>query len=226
MAESATLELGPIFQAIGEALRQAQQALNQADPWNGNHGDHMVEIFQVAEQAACAHPELDLADALQDASRLLHQTQSANASAQVYAHGLEQMAGQLGRYNVSLPELVATIQNALRGEKGEGAIASRQPDLLRIGEVLKALMSGMAAWNQVESGRAPSENPLDMGVLFEFGMAYLQAKQRGGNRVEILADTAASISPLSSTPHRYESGKIAIQALLRAMQDQAASLPA
>ena len=31
--------------------------------------------------------------------------------------------------------------------------------------------------------------------------------------MEILADAAASVSPLSKTPHRYLSGKLAIQAL-------------
>ena len=57
-----------------------------------------------------------------------------------------------------------------------------------------------------------------MGALFEFGMAYWQAKQRGGERAAVLADAAASVSPLSKVPHRYESGKLAIQALLEAMQ--------
>jgi len=56
-----------------------------------------------------------------------------------------------------------------------------------------------------------------MGTLFEFGMAYLQAKQRGGSRVDVLADAATSVSPLSIVPHRYESGKMAIQALLQAI---------
>ena len=57
-----------------------------------------------------------------------------------------------------------------------------------------------------------------MGALFEFGMAYWQAKQRGGKRAAVLADAAAAVSPLSKVPHRYESGKLAIQTLLEAMQ--------
>jgi hypothetical protein len=64
-----------------------------------------------------------------------------------------------------------------------------------------------------------------MGALFEFGMAYIQARQRGGSRVEVLADAAASVSPLSKTPHRYASGKLAIQALLEAMQESSSGLP-
>jgi len=79
-------------------------------------------------------------------------------------------------------------------------------------------MNGLAGWGQIESGQVPSDSPLDMGALFEFGMAYVQARQRGGSRVEVLADAAAAVSPLSQTPHRYASGKLAIQALLTAMQ--------
>jgi hypothetical protein len=57
-----------------------------------------------------------------------------------------------------------------------------------------------------------------MGALFELGMAYMQAKQRGGNRSAILADAAASAAPIGKLPHRYQSGKLAIQALLEAIQ--------
>ena len=41
----------------------------------------------------------------------------------------------------------------------------------------------------------------------------------------ILADAAASVSPLSKTPHRYLSGKLAIQELLTAMQGTSTGLP-
>jgi hypothetical protein len=51
-------------------------------------------------------------------------------------------------------------------------------------------------------------------------MAYLQAKSRGGSRTEILADAAVSVSPLRDVPHRTQSGKIAVQSLLEAMQSE------
>jgi hypothetical protein len=91
--------------------------------------------------------------------------------------------------------------------------------------VLKALVAGLAAWGQAERGETPSDKTLDMGTLFEFGLAYMQAKQRGGDRVEVLAHAAASVSPLQAVPHRYQSGVIAIQALLRAMQEGWSGLP-
>ena len=87
------------------------------------------------------------------------------------------------------------------------------------GDVLKALVEGLSAWNQAESSAASKDQVLSMSNLFELGVAYLQAKQRGGSRAEILADAAASASPLRHIPHRYQSGKMAIEALLQALAE-------
>ena len=75
-------------------------------------------------------------------------------------------------------------------------------DHQRKDQVLKAVMAGMAAWNLAESGKNPKENPLDIGNLFDYGVAYLQARQRCETRIDTLADTAATISPLSRVNHR------------------------
>jgi hypothetical protein len=211
-----TFELAPLFQAVGEALRQNQAALNQADTFNGNHGDHMVEIFELAASAAQKKSDLDLASGMLYASQLLKQT-AQNESAQLYARGLSHIAEQFRIYAVTLDDLVPFVQKAL-SEKKEAPAASEDASPTRSGNVLKALLAGLSVWGQAESGQPVSDRPLDMGALFEFGMAYLQAKQRGGIRVEVIADAAASVSPLSRTPHRYQSGKLAIQALLEAIQ--------
>jgi len=79
------------------------------------------------------------------------------------------------------------------------------------------LLAGLSDWQKVETGQIPANSRLDMGYLIELGMAYMQARQRGGGRLEVLADAAASASPLSSLPHRYQSGKMALLALLQAM---------
>jgi hypothetical protein len=223
-------ELASLFQAVGAALRQNRLAFNQSDPVNGDHGDHMVEIFEIAARAAGEKPGEDVAAAMEHAARLLT-AQADNGSAQVYAHGLEQMARQLRRYNVTLDNLLTYVQGALAEDQEPSAagqpVGGQTPEAGGTsGDVLKALMNGLAGWGQIESGQVPSDSPLNMGVLFEFGMAYIQARQRGGNRVEILADAAASVSPLSKTPYRYASGKLAIQALLTAMGQVSSGPPA
>lgn len=223
-------QLASLFQAVGEALDQNRQAFNLSDPVNGNHGDHLVEVFEIAAHAASEKPGADVAAAMEHAAQLLA-AQTDNGSAQVYAHGLDQMARQLRRYNVALDDLLIYVQGALSKDRepvatGQPAVEQPSEASASSGDVLKALMNGLAGWGQIESGQAPSDSPLDMGALFEFGMAYVQARQRGGSRIEVLADAAAAVSPLSKTPHRYASGKLAIQALLTAMQEISSGPPA
>ena len=205
--------LAPLLDVVGQALRQSQVALNQADALNGNHGDHIVQVFQVAAGAVQERADLPLAEAMDYAASRLEGL-AHNGSAQTYALGLRQIARQLRRYNISLDELVAYVRGVLGGEDTTGAVASRS------GDVLKALAGGLASWGKAESGQEIPDHPLDMGTLLELGMTYLQARQRGGSRLEVLADAAASASPLRNLPHRYASGKLAIQALLEAMQSQ------
>jgi len=113
-------ELASLFQAVGEALSQNRQAFNQSDPVNGNHGDHMVEVFEIAARAASEKPGADVAAAMQHAAQLLA-AQRDNGSAQVYARGLDQMAGQLRRYNVTLDDLLIYVQGALSKDKEPAA---------------------------------------------------------------------------------------------------------
>ena len=174
----------------------------------------MVEIFQVAVQAAQQQEQPDLAAAMQHASQMLDQLPE-NGSARIYARGLSQFAQQFRKYEVTLSDLLAYVQNLLGEDKEKDASTAKAS--LPSGAVLKALVSGLASWSQNESAQAQEARPLDMGALFELGMAYLQARQRGGTKAEILSDAAAAASPLGATPHRSRSGKLAIRALLQAM---------
>ncbi len=234
-------ELIQLFHSVEQELMHRRQELNLADSLNGNHGDHMVQIFQLASQAAEEKRDYPPADAMQHAAILL-QAQAQNGSAQVYARGLSCMAEQFRKYQINSDDLVSYVQKVLAENRQtardieetpvsggslnvvdkEVAVKSELPhedaDSKKSGKVLKALVSGLANWGQVEDRQGSQSHPLDMGSLFEFGFAYLQAKQRNGSKIEVLADAAVSVSPLSKAPHRYQSGRIAIQALLQAMQ--------
>lgn len=216
-------DLPHLFQIVADVLCNQQTALNQADSYNSNHGDHMVAIFQDAVLAAQESPENDLAEAMIHASRLLRQRRE-NGSAQVYADGLEQFAKQFRENQVSLDDLVSYVQDILGNEKvGSGGVQTGtggqdQEKKTHSGSVLKALLGGLSGWQKAESGESDPDTRLGMGYLFEVGIAYMQAKQRGGTKAEIVADAAVSVCPLNRVPHRSQSGKIAIQALLDAMR--------
>lgn len=213
-----TRDLAGVFQAAEDALSRQREALNQADPGNGNHGDHMLEIFQVATQAARSLPLASLPDMLEQASRLLAQL-GDNASAQVYARGLEQFGKAFREHQVEFDELAGYIQHIAQ-EPPDGSNVGGQtaapPKGDRSAEVLKSLVSGLAAWSQVENGKSPSEKGIDVSYLFELGIIYMQAKGQGGSQLDVLSEAAVRASPLSQVPHRLQSGKLAFHALLQA----------
>lgn len=223
-------DLAHLFQSVADVLQAQRSALNRVDSYNANHGDHMVAIFQDAVLAAQENPTDDLAEAMASASRLLRQ-RSENGSAQVYAVGLEQFARQFREHQVSLDDLVSYVQEVI---KDGGASSDRETQTNKVeqgeakkdrsGSVLKALLGGLAGWQKAESGEDSEDSRLGMGYLFEVGIAYMQAKQRGGSKTEIIADAAVSVCPLNRVPHRSQSGKIAIQALLQAMRAKSDSV--
>ena len=85
----------------------------------------------------------------------------------------------------------------------------------------KALLNALAEWEALEASRmgevGRKAGGLDVGYLFTVGMAYLQAKQKGGDRLDVLSETVVSASPLGAVPYRHTSGVIAVRALLEAL---------
>jgi hypothetical protein len=228
MAEIESFELAPVFQAIQDAMQQSCMEFNQADSTNGNHGDHMVAIFGVAVQAAREKQAAGLAEAMDYAGRLLLDLPD-NASAQVYARGLAELGGQFRKYQLTQEDLVLYLHKVLQEDAPQPAspyaprpgTTQTNPTATdvspRSGDVLKALVSALAGWQQAETGKPKPANPLDLGYMFDLGIAYLQARQRNSTRAEVIADAAATVSPLGQVPHRYKSGKVVILTLLQAL---------
>jgi hypothetical protein len=210
--------LAPLFEAVAHVLTENRVAFNVADTVNQNHGDHMVQIFEVASRAAGEKEDQDLASAMAYTGEQLAQI-AENGSAQIYALGLKRFAQQFLEHQVTRQDLFSYVRGLLVDEKNE---PNQKGNSSNTSEVLKALVGGLAGWQQLASGLEQPKKSYDVGYLFDLGISYMQAKQRGGSKVEILADAAASVSPLSSVPYRYQSGKLAIQALLQAMSDQIA----
>jgi hypothetical protein len=210
---SATLgDLAGTFKTVEDTLILERISFNRSDPINQNHGDHMVEIFHIANQSVMDKYTGDLAGAMESAGQLLIACPH-NGSAQVYGQGLSQLAQQFRSHSVTLDALIQFTQRLFVEESGPIGINGQETS----SEVLKALLEGLMGWRRADNRQTPSTTILDVGYLFELGMIYMQAKQRGGNRIDILADAAVSASPLNNVPYRVLSGKLAIKTWLQAL---------
>lgn len=108
------LDLSALFGAAGQALADNQGTLNQADLQNGNHGDNMVQIFNMISQTMAQDQGASPSQQLNHASQYV--AQHANSgSAQVYSQGLAQAAQQLHGQAVVTPSNAGTLITALLG---------------------------------------------------------------------------------------------------------------
>lgn len=213
MADTQDFDLVMLFQGILAALRRERENLNRVDEINQNHGDHMVSIFEVAVKAAEERRDADLADKIEYAANSLSALR-ANGSAQEYQRGLRILAEQFRQRDIGFDTLLPYVRSASREktQTGDGQ------DDLRSAEVLKALLSALSAWDKdaqlQDSGMAVKTGDLDIGYLMGMGIAFMQAKQKGGDRLDVLAETAVSATPLVRVPHRHRSGKLVMRTLL------------
>ena len=231
-----------VFENVRQVVGENQTYFNAVDEINHNHGDHMLEIFDLAVQTLRdLHPD-DPADAMPTAEMLTAEMLTAdmltaqmltaglaikklerNGSARVYGDGLIAFAQKLEQREIGQAELIQFVREKtgvkhLEQNRGDERFIEEEgihDD--RSGQVLKALVEGLSAWKQMDSGLSAKGRNLDMSALFELGIIYMQAKQHGGSKIKVLADAAVSASPLNQSAHRKLSGKIVIQAMLEAL---------
>jgi len=193
------VDLLDLFGSVAGALQNSQAELNQADTFNGDHGDNMVEIFETITQALQDKKGAAPAAQLAHASQVLGDKKSK--SAQMYALGLSQASDQFEGQEVNQQNAMQLIQTVLGG--GESA-----PSANPLEGLLGGLMGG---------GQQKGDDSLDAGDLLNAGLAFLSAKKSGESNVEALINAVVSASPLSQTPHRQQSSQVVVNSLLDAL---------
>ncbi len=174
MPSSSTIDLLKLFQTAGKTVGSNRESLNQADEYNHDHGDNMVQIFNVITEAVKTKKSAEPADQLAYASELLRK-QSQSGSAQLYSQGLANAAQKFQGKQVTKDNAVQLIQALLGG--GQPAQAAQQPAANAGGaDLLAALLGGgQPASGQPSSANAGAEL---LGALLGGGQAS-QASSSG-----------------------------------------------
>jgi hypothetical protein len=205
------IDLSQLFGVAAQALASNQSALNQADSNNGDHGDNMVQIFNLISQALDSKHSAPPTDQLSYASQMLSENASSGSS-QVYVQGLAQAANLLqGQEAVTVDNALALVQGLLGGQEGSSATGSGAG-----AELLGALLGG-----DPEGQASGSDDGLDVGDLLNAGMAFMNAKNQGQDNLQALATALVSNGPLGQRSHRQQSGEIVANALMSAISNMA-----
>ena len=236
---SNSLDLATMFKAAAKTLKKNQESLNQADDFNHNHGDNMVETFKVITKAVESKKDAPPADQLSYASQVLRQ-KANSGSAAAYSDGLERAAQQFRGKQVT-PDSAVDLISALMGGSGQtqssslaggligsllgSSSASSQPGS-QSGDLLGSLIGGLTGGGPSQPSQQASGG-IDTGDLINIGMQLFQAyqassgkpssgsKPSSGGMVGGLMDSLLSNSSMGSSSHRSESGKLVVDTLMK-----------
>ncbi len=202
------LDLAKMFGAVTGALQQNKENLNQADEYNHDHGDHMVDTFEVITQAMREKQGADPADQLEHAAEILRQRKSG--SAQVYAKGLSQASRDFKGQPISQNNAMSFIQTLLGG--GHSAPVQQQQSSGGMGDMLGSLLGGGQQQNQPQQSSG-----FDMGDLLQAGMAFMGTKASGGSNLEAIVNSVVSNSAMGSG-YRSQSSSLVTNTMMNVIK--------
>ncbi|MFA5078747.1 MAG: hypothetical protein WC541_04600 [Dehalococcoidia bacterium] len=226
--QSKSIDLAQLFQTVTGTLADNRQQLNDADDNNHDHGDNMVDTFEVITQAMREHRGADPADQLEYAAQMLRQRKSG--SSQMYANGLEEASREFQGQQVTPANAMTLIQSLLGGgqapqpQQQAGGIGGVLGSLLGggqqpqqqgggIGGVLGSLLGGGQQGQQGQQG----QDGLDLGDLLQAGMAFMSTKQRGGGNLEAIVNAVVASSAMGGG-YRQQSSNLVASTMMQAIQ--------
>jgi len=216
MSNPVPVILPQAFQAVYSALLPHREALNQADSERGKHGDDLLSIFAVlaaADESFESHTSLS---ALFARSAERAASISENPEAQFYAQGLTCFADTLRNLDLAASDLALYLRSTLAGTPDTPDSGGRVSQ----GQLLKALVKGLSAWDQLQANPNNKSSALSMGYLFDLGVDYLQALQTGATRLDAIVQAAIRNSPFRAPAYRAISGKLVLTTFLEAILRQ------
>ena len=193
---SSKVDLVKLFSTVAETMVENQSTLNKADEYNQDHGDHMVEIFEMITGAMQEAPKKDFSSGLSKASELL--TSKKSGSAAMYAKGLAQAAEYFQGQDLDASQLLPLLQTMLGG--GEALVSQGA------GGLLDSLVVSLGG-----------EDGLDLADILSAGTEFLESKQEGDSNLEAAMDAVISASKMGESPHRAQSSKLVADVLLQTL---------
>lgn len=220
------IDLFSLFNQVASTMKDSQASLNKADTYNHDHGDHMVEIFDVISRAMKEKKNAEPADQLEYAASILRK-QAKSGSGKLYAEGLNKAAKNMTGKNLNAGSIMEMMQTILGGGQAPAGKSAGSGDLL--GSLMGSLSGGGAGTQDsgmdlgdllgslTGAGSGDAQDGLDLGDLLGAGMSFLSDKQEGKSTLEALTGAVVSGSQMAETPYRKQSSEIVTSTLLKAL---------
>lgn len=195
------MDLSSIFQSVTAQLTDQQSTLNEADTYNHDHGDHMVQIFSLIQNAVSQKSEQPVAEQLNYARQVVEK-EADSGSGKLYAQGLAKAAQNFTGSELQPDTLGLLVKSLLNVEE--------PPQKKQETNFLGSLLSGLTG----KKDTTEKDQKLGIDELLRAGMAFYQSKQEGGSTTDALMGALMAASPLGASKHRSMSGSMVASTIM------------
>jgi len=199
------IDLRTIFQTVTENLTEQKESLNEADTYNHDHGDHMVQIFDLIQSAVTKKSDKPISEQLEYASEVVKK-QADSGSAKLYADGLSKAASNLTGSDLNPNTISTLVKSLLNVEEPETSSKTSSG--------IGSLLSGFLGGSDSDSG----ENGFGVDDLLQAGLAFFQSKQNGDSNSEAVMNAMLAASPLGQSASRSQSGALIASTIMGFIQ--------
>ena len=200
------VSLADVFKTASKALAQHQSELNQADSYNSNHGDNMVQIFNLINQAIKAKKTSDAPTQLEHAAKLVSK-ETNSGSASVIVDGLMKAAEQITGKKISIDMAFQLLQLLLNG----GKQSKNEPN-----DLLGSLLTGFSGGGNAKK----ADDGFGLDDMLGVGLGLLQGAKSSGIDLGELAGSLVSQTEMGKSEHRSQSGQLIASAVLAMLTDK------
>lgn len=193
-----SIDLHTLLNNVTQRLSEEKDTLNEADDYNHNHGDHMVKIFNLVQNAVSEKSDKPVEEQLSYASKVVRK-EGDSGSAALYADGLSKAAERFSGKELDENTVSLLLQSLFSADRPDETSQSQNEN------ILGSLISGLTG----QSGESKeTDQSFGLDDILQAGMTFYQSKQDGDTNMEAIKDVLMSGSPMKNTPHREQSASI------------------
>jgi hypothetical protein len=199
------IDLSSVFQTVTQQLSQKQNDLNEADSYNHDHGDHMVQIFDLIENAVSKQSNKSPSDQLAFASKVVEET-AHSGSAKLYAQGLSNAAKNLSGKDLTHESIGLLVKGLMNVEEPQQTSQPKENSGAFLGTLLSSF-TGQGSENK-------TDQQISVDDLLRAGLSFYQSKQNGDTNTQAVMEALMAASPLGQSAHRSQSGALIAETIM------------
>ena len=147
---ASTVDLKSLFSTVTQQLANKKEPLNAADDYNHNHGDNMVQIFNLIQNAVSEKTGAPVEKQLAYASEVVEK-KADSGSAKLYAQNLSNAAKKFTDKDLNEDTIGVLLQSLLGAEKPQPKPQPQDSD------VLGSILSGLTGQSAPSEPQQPQQ---------------------------------------------------------------------